>query len=782
MNTSKLLITSLLAAAASLSVPAYAETYTISGNNDTHLTSATADDTIIFNLASGHLNGDRDATRTVVAAVRIDQLNITDGYTGCTYVFNNTVTGSGDFTCGITTSANNQKYTFNGDVSGYSGNIEIISGKYGTLTFTNKTGTKTITATNASSVLNLTGATVNNSAISVSTVNIGGATSFVKTTDLNSGNIVLASGAAMNIASTGALDLSSSTLNASNGTVSIATDGSLNLSGATVSLANAIQNSGTVTISGSTVFNLTKTGATTLIDGGTIAGVEWNTLTSSNFTYNGAALTARSSVAVSNAGAVTLTYVIADLTWTGTSSTTWDVGASQNWTNASTSAADVFYNYDNVTFDASTTGTTNIAAGVTVTDLTISGGTHTFTVSSDSYVKITGTASVENGATLVLDTKTEGTGLLRGAITVKSGGELQFTKGDLTGYNGGENSLSSITIDAGGTLYLNHSTNETFAGTLTLNGTLSGKDANTRWDMFKGNSEIVVAAGANALIDENVKLVIRRDNAPITVGADATLTITGQVLKASLVGQESSWNGVLVKNGAGTLTLNGTVDVTGVTQNAGKLTIGGAATITTLTVSGGTTTFASSSSVSIGSLSMQTGASATQTSGIVTISGDVRLHTSNATTTETYTLSGGVLNITKTASSSIAADTTADDNYNASAISLGVWKNGEVQLAVQGGTLNVLNSQVLVGFDSSAEVAMSSGEMNVKGVVLYGKNSGKTSKLTVTGGRLNVGSEGLITSTASSSNATKTIFRFPTRLSARSIRGAPMARSRSAAR
>ncbi|MGN0885108.1 MAG: beta strand repeat-containing protein [Candidatus Spyradosoma sp.] len=239
-----------------------------------------------------------------------------------------------------------------------------------------------------------------------------------------------------------------------------------------------------------------------------------------------------------------------------------------------------------------------------------------------------------------------------------------------------------------------------------------------------------------------------------------------------------SGTGTLTHTDGGTLTLAGTVNLTGgFTNAAGTTNFNGTTTLGTLTVSGGTTTFASASPVnittanlnsgstnlsstgttSIGSLSMQTGASATQTSGIVTISGDVRLHTSNATTTETYTLSGGVLNITKTASSSIAAGTTADANYNASAISLGVWKNGEVQLAVQGGTLNVLNSQVLVGFDSSAEVAMSSGEMNVKGVVLYGKNSGKTSKLTVTGGRLNVGSEGLITSTASSSNATKTI-------------------------
>ena len=774
---------------------------------------------VIFNSVGGTGNAAWFTNTTMSQAIELQGtgLVIKGGTNNGAAVFTGAITGgeSSSFTwLGDSAAGNSQQFTFSGDLTGFSGSFVRTTASYSNETKTgaiffgsatatsysssatatdgvisNISGTGRIT-TSAGVVYNYTAASgetpayttlsVNNSSITAKTLTFGGGATYTVASALTGQNST-ASNNTLTISAgtttfTGTVSRFGNVMVASGATLAVGTGGSLNLSGATFT-----GNGGTFALNGGNVVlgNVSRLGDTALLSASTItatsgtvelSGVIKNG-TYTIFTGTDSATLGTLSLTAANSGyydqawsidgstiSVTISNSVRDLIWSGATNTPWDT-ASANWkTSAEATESTTFKNYDSVTFDASTTGTeTNIATGVTVTDLTISGGTHRFTVSSEAYVKIAGTASVENGATLILGSSTERTGLLRGAITVRSGGELQFTAIDITGYDGGENSLSSITIDAGGRLYLNHSRNETFAGTLTLNGTLSGKDADTRWDMYGGSSQIVVGEGANALIDENVKLVIRRNNAPITVGADATLTINGQVLKSSVFSNLSGGNGVLVKNGAGKLTLNGNVNVTGVTQNAGTLTIGGAATITTLTVSGGTTTFASSSSVSIGSLSMQTGASATQTSGIVTISGDVRLHTSNDSTTETYTLSGGVLNITKTASLSIAADTTTDSNYNASAISLGVWKNGGVQLAVQGGTLNVLNSQVLVGFDSSAEVAMSSGEMNVKGVVLYGKNSGKTSKLTVTGGRLNVGSAGLITSTASTSNATKTI-------------------------
>jgi len=274
-----------------------------------------------------------------------------------------------------------------------------------------------------------------------------------------------------------------------------------------------------------------------------------------NFYWNGIVLPGRVSVDTSklaSEGIVSFSGEALNLVWNGGSSGTWEIGGTSNlWLNG-TEASD-FQNIDSVEFtDSTTNGTIDVASAVTVTDFTVSSGIHTLTRSNDGYVVVSGVATVKNGGTLILDSQTDHVGLIRGAITVEDGGTLQFNKKDITGYNGGVNSLHTITINSGGKLVLNSGGNETFAGTLNLNGTLeaaSGSSGN-QWDIFGGNSEIIVGANADAKIASGLVLRLRRDDASIEVGENGNLRIESAIVK-------NSGNGVLHKRGVGTLIYSG---------------------------------------------------------------------------------------------------------------------------------------------------------------------------------------------------------------------------------
>ena len=555
MKTSKFFFSTLIAASA-MTATAYAEDYTIgtSNNNDSTLTSATSEDTITFEKESGYLTA---GGGTVNANVVINSLKLTDGYSGVTYTFNGTVTGSGEFSFNPTTGANNQNYVFNGDVSGYSGNMIINANKYGSFTFNNNaTGTGAITATSAWCAVNFNGATINNSEVNAATINISGKTSFVANTSLI-GKVVVASGA-----------------EASN-------TGTLNLSDAKVSLNGvALVNTGTVSVGSKTIFDLTSVdGAQTLISGGTITG--WNTLGVSNFTVNGNVLAGRSSVELSNAGQVSITEVVATLVWNGGEQGTWDVESSENWLN--NGQADKFYMLDSVEFtDSTTNGTIGVASAVTVTDFTVSSGIHTLTCSNGGYVAIAGSGTIENGATLILGTETGATGLLRGAITVKNGGTLQFNAKDVTGYNGGANSLQTITVDEGGSLIMNVNGNETFAGTLNLGGTIAkgdNADSATAWDIW-GNSSINVKS-ATAKIATNIR--IGRQNAVITLDNGSMLTVSGNIVLRDSGSDTLKVDG---GNGSGSFVFTGTSGTIGrgVKLGNGALTVGDGENASFLTV------------------------------------------------------------------------------------------------------------------------------------------------------------------------------------------------------
>ncbi len=559
MKTSSFFLSTLIAAAA-MSANAYAADYTVTDSSNT-LINATSEDTVTIDFSSNsnsYLYADNiDSSYTINANVIIANATIHNGYSNRTYIFNGVVTGSGDFYYQADSGSNNQNYVFNGDVSGYSGNMIINASKYGSFTFNNnKTGTGTITATSAWCTVNFNSATVNNSEVNAATINISGTTSFVTDTSLI-GKVVIASGA------------------------TVSNTGTLNISGTTVSLnGGSVSNTGTVTVGVGTVFNLTSIdGMQTLISGGTITG--WDSLNVSNFTLNGSTLSGRSSVDLSTAGQVSVTEIVANLVWSGNVSSTWDVESTKNWTNSG--KEDAFYMKDNVEFTSASTGSVDVAAGVTVGDFTVTSGTHTLTRSNSGYVAITGTGTVKNGATLILASETSDTGLLRGAITVENGGTLQFDAKDVTGYNGGANSLQTITVEEGGTLVMNVDGNETFAGTLNLGGTIAkGENAGsqTAWDIW-GNDSSINVKSATAKIETDIR--IGRSNAVITLDNGSLLSVSGNIVLRDNGTDTLKIDG---GNGSGSFAFTGRTGTIGegVKLGNGSLTIGDGENVSFLTV------------------------------------------------------------------------------------------------------------------------------------------------------------------------------------------------------
>ena len=389
----------------------------------------------------------------------------------------------------------------------------------------------------------------------------------------------------VSVSDTAKLDLSASTNSVS---------GDITLSGGTLALGSVANLSsdtallstsgGSVTISGSVAIELSgviKNGTYLLLSGTEVTLNEGYALSLSGLTNSG--WSSAFSV-VNNALQVVITGAARDLVWAGSSGATWNTSAT-NWNESGFSTATDFANGDSVEFTSDAEGTVSVGEAVSVNDLKISSGAHIFTVANGGSVTITGTATIESGATLDLGTATGGTGLLRGAITVKDGGTLRFSAKDVTGYDGGGNSLSTITVNSGGVLELAHSENETFAGTLNLNGTLKAAESlsgTPRFDFF-GNATLNVGEGTTAKIT-GVNIGLRRNDVIFTVGNNSTLTIDGVI--SNSWSNASSGNGTLTKAGNGKLVMTkaegaATAPVSTITRfvNNGTTRVEGGATL-----------------------------------------------------------------------------------------------------------------------------------------------------------------------------------------------------------
>ncbi|MFD0892335.1 autotransporter-associated beta strand repeat-containing protein [Luteolibacter ambystomatis] len=470
--------------------------------------------------------------------------------------------------------------------------------------------------------------------------------------------------------------------------------GGLTLNGASINLdrsgitSDVVHLTGPLTLTGTNTFRANAgyfpAGTYTLADGfssstGTTANLAWGNPT-------------RGQTPTFTLGAGTLQLTLdagapGSLTWSGTTSTVWDVNATSNWNTGS----EKFYQLDNVTFADSPVNATVTLAGA------LFPSSVAFTNASTAYVMRGGTGSINGTAALsktgagsvtlwnnansfsggtTIDAGTlflnNGAALASGAYTplgtgpiALNGGTLQLNPGNNTG--GTYTFPNAITLN-GGTLFqddgVNHFTAPVTVASATtlktqynlkdlyLDGGISGSVPITITDQGGnyGCGAVHVAADGtyggtvtvNASAGGNGSLVLRADNAmptasvvlETTSGDDGYgptpvgLTLAGaasNVTLAGLSGVSSNsrvWNGDatgrtltinaatnlsyngrigggtvngnklgLVKNGAGTLSLNGANTYSGSTViNAGTLAIPSSQSGTgDITVNDGTT-------------------------------------------------------------------------------------------------------------------------------------------------------------------------------------------------
>ncbi|MGN0860554.1 MAG: beta strand repeat-containing protein, partial [Candidatus Spyradosoma sp.] len=409
-------------------------------------------------------------------------------------------------------------------------------------------------------------------------------------TTTNGGKITVSAGT---LALTGAVNLSNAIEVADGATVTTTRDVKFALGGLT----------GTAGESGTTfrLFTLAEGSSLTWAEG--LGGANVNT--------SGTSVIGRGAGATFNAnGTVTVSDGTAgDLIWVGDSAGagTWNYATDNKpWTSGDVATS--FMNKDNVTF-AKNAAVTVDAAGICVGKMTIaSGNTVTLTggnlTVSDSIELGTGAmlslgAGSANGATATLaDNSVYAiTASASGAVAldnVSGTGTLKFAGvGNLTDSGGSDPAFSTVAIGSGFT-----GTVEITAGLVDMLENADGASAILPSRL--GSASKVVLNGGGLLF-RNVNNTTQSDKGTFTTaievgaaGGVIRLYGNGNVTLAS----DISGAGTLKHTDGGTLTLAGTVNMTGgFSQVAGTTNFNDAATLGTLKVTGGTTTFAGATNI-----------------------------------------------------------------------------------------------------------------------------------------------------------------------------------------
>jgi fibronectin-binding autotransporter adhesin len=543
------------------------------GNTIVHLG---ADEVIPNGIGKGNLifgiTGTTASTMTLDLNGHNETVNGVTVGTGATatlaFIQNNSATAAS-----ITLGDNNQTATFNGTIQNGTGTVSLT--KIGT-------GVQTLGSVNTYSG----NTTINNGALSIGGLgSLSSSGNVIINTSANSAG-ALFGGSGANAGSVGNVTLAPATgpnkavinpgitgagsngiLNVASLTVGAGSNLQFDLGNTTPGNFDQIVSAGPVTFNGaSTITPSSLAAGSYTIMTGTFSGTAPTLVSGGDtrltYAFDAASWTnnpGNSSIIVNVSGSV------ANLTWTGATTNTWDLHTTQNWTSAALVNPNLFFNGDNVLFN-DTGANREIAIGGAIAP-----GNMTFTNSAGDY-------SVTGG------------GSIGGVGTLTKSGTSALTIGTANTFSG------NVTLGAG-QLNINNSAALGSSPTLIINGgslgntsgaavTVASNPAQTwRTDIaFNGTSDLNLGTGA-----------VTQDPANLTSGAARTFTINNATLTVGGNISNGAGNNGIVKAGTGTLALGGQNAFSGATAiNAGTLRIGtstslGGAQVINASVFGGTT-------------------------------------------------------------------------------------------------------------------------------------------------------------------------------------------------
>jgi autotransporter-associated beta strand protein len=409
-----------------------------------------------------------------------------------------------------------------------------------------------------------------------------------------------------------------------------------------------------------------------------------------------------------NEVALSITGISGSDIWTGANNGNWTTNVqspNKNWT-LNSNATD-YINGDQITFDNTANGTTNVS----ITDATVTPTSVTFNNTSLSYT-IGGAGAIAGSTAVTLmgtgsvtitnnNTYTGGTNVNGGALSLT--GNNNFGAGGVT-IGGGTATISGSNMYTGqttlnsGVLNINNA-NALGSGTLTIAG--GAIDATVGGVTLANNAE-----NWNGSFGFNGTNALNLGTGAVTLGGNTTVTTTANTLTVGGAIGDGGHGYALNKAGLGTLTLTGTNTYTG-----GTNVFGGTLVVTN---TGSITGAAPNPGVQVGG-----------TSGVV----------------------GALVNSGTISNTSEIWLATADGGYggmtiNGGSVTVGSWLalargGGNAVLNVNGGTLSVTGANMTLGSfggsttDLHAVATFNAGSINVTNGVYVGE--GTNAVLTVSG-------------------------------------------------
>lgn len=384
-------------------------------------------------------------------------------------------------------------------------------------------------------------------------------------------------------------------------------------------------------------------------------------------------------------------------------------------------------------------------------DYDAASGTNAITVNGTASLGTYGTRSIANDVSMASGTTLTnlggGTGTWAGALTLA--GALNINTGGNIVIDGSITGSGNITRTNGNTLVLQN-TGASYSGRIINNAGTLRIESPSATGTYAGADAITMAAGttlqggtitaqASATVGTSTTGILQGGAVTYDAGTGNTLTIAGPV---------SGTGNIAKGNNTGIVVFNGNVSTDGsMTGDGGGFTIGSGLTLTNATngvlraQNSNTLTFGAAANVNVRRLQLGTGTinitpGATVTSGgLITSDGSGNVSTVNQT--------GGTFNMTGT------------DNSNGTGASflMGHWGNSSASTYnLSGGVLNAAGAELSLGWDSAnVNFNQSGGTANFLGIDLN-DGRGNAAAYTLTGGRLNLGANGITTQGSKSVN------------------------------